>query len=137
MFPFSISVFCQTLRVNMKGEIKTWFQLSILIFCSHLCFFLSAGGTGDKTTKVVTAASKVGIGGVVVAVAVVAAIRKTVVVAKPVVAVVTGVCVRSIAVGKVAVADGPVAVSAVEIPGIGLGFWIGFGFSLSFPLLPC
>merc|ERR1712080_402824 len=124
----------------MKGEIKTWFQLSILIFCSHLRFFLSAGGTGDKTTKVVTAASKVSIGGVVVAVAVVAAIRKTVAaIQQPgvglgrslrislsgrlpllpaVVAVVAGVCVRSIAVGKVAVADGPVAVSAIEIPGI-------------------
>merc|ERR1712088_1033383 len=135
-----------------------------------LLFFLPASGTGDKTTKVVTAASKVGIWGVVVAIAVVASICKSVtvgtiqqpgvglgrsigislsgrlpllpavvavVVAKPVVAVVTGVCVRSIAVGKVAVAVGPVAVSAVENPGFGLGFWIGFGFSLSFPLLPC
>merc|ERR1712088_1043967 len=131
-----------------------------------LLFFLPASGTGDKTTKVVTAASKVGIWGVVVAIAVVASICKSVtvgtiqqpgvglgrsigislsgrlpllpavvavVVAKPVVAVVTGIGIRSVAVGKVAVAMGPVTVGAVEIPGIGFSFRIG----LSFPLLPC
>merc|ERR1712088_1107498 len=137
-----------------------------------LLFFLPASGTGDKTTKVVTAASKVGIWGVVVAIAVVASICKSVtvgtiqqpgvglgrsigislsgrlpllpavvavVVAKPVVAVVTGIGIRSVAVGKVAVATGPVTVGAVEIPGIGLSFGIGFSFrlGLSFPLLPC
>merc|ERR1712088_145634 len=123
-----------------------------------LLFFLPASGTGDKTTKVVTAASKVGIWGVVVAVAVVASICKSVtvgtiqqpgvglgrsirislsgclpllpavvavVVAKSIVAVVTGIGVRSVAVG------------AVEIPGIGLSFRIGFRLGLSFPLLPC
>merc|ERR1712060_776007 len=144
------------------------------------CLFLSfvhisvlpASGTGDKTTEIVTAASKVGIGGVVIAIAVVASICKSVtvgaiqqpgvglgrsigislsgrlpllpavvavVVAKPVVAVVTGIGIRSVAVGKVAVAMGPVTVGAVEIPGIGLSFGIGFSFrlGLSFPLLPC
>merc|ERR1712060_550311 len=142
------------------------------------CLFLSfvhisvlpASGTGDKTTEIVTAASKVGVGGVVVAVAVVASICKSVtvstiqqpgvglgrsigislsgrlplltavvavVVAQPIVAIVTGVGVRSVAVGKVAVAMGPVAVGAVEVPGIGLSFRIGFRLGLSFPLLPC
>merc|ERR1712088_235649 len=32
---------------------------------------------------------------------------------------------------------GPVAVGAVEIPGIGLSFRIGFRLGLSLPLLPC
>jgi len=58
-----------------------------------------------------------------------------VVVAKPVVAVVTGIGIRSVAVGKVAVAMGPVTVGAVEIPGIGLSFGIGFSFSGSIGLL--
>merc|ERR1712088_526175 len=126
-----------------------------------LLFFLPASGTGDKTTKVVTAASKVGIWGVMVAVAVVASICKSVTVGTiqqpgvglgrsicislsgclpllpAVVAVVACVGVRSVAVGKVAVAMGPVAVGAVEIPGIGLSFRIGFRLGLSFPLLPC
>merc|ERR1719464_1923335 len=56
-----------------------------------------------------------------------------VVVAQPIIAIVTGVGVRSVAVGKVAVAMGPVAVGAVEVPGIGLGFRLGLGL----PLLPC
>merc|ERR1719447_1577547 len=59
--------------------------------------------------------------------------------AKPVVAVVTGIGVRSVTVGKVTVAMGPVAVGAVENPGISFSLRVGFSFSLSsgFPLLPC
>merc|ERR1719339_871065 len=146
----------------MKQEIKTWFQLSILIFCRHLLSSLSTSSTGDKTAKIVTAASEVGIGGVVVAVAVVASVGKSVAVGAiqqpgvglwrsvgislsgslpllpAVVAVVAGVGVGSVAVGEVAVAMGPVSVGAVEVPGIGLGLRIGFSFrfGLSFPLLP-
>merc|ERR1719300_1493045 len=104
-------------------------------------------------------ASKVGIGGVVVAVAIVASICKSVtvgaiqqpgvglgrsisislssglpllptvvavVMAKPVVAVVTGIGVRSVTVGKVTVAMGPVAVGAVENPGISFSLRVGF-----------
>merc|ERR1719305_1234033 len=132
----------------------------LFLSSSSICFFfLPASGTGDKTTKVVTAASKVGIWGVMVAV--VASICKSVTVGTiqqpgvglgrsicislsgclpllhAIVAVVTCVGVRSVAVGKVAVAMGPVAVGAVEIPGIGLSFRIGFRLGLSFPLLPC
>merc|ERR1712051_554227 len=101
-------------------------------------------------------------GGVVVAVAVVASVGKSVAVGAiqqpgvglwrsvgislsgrlpllpAVVAVVAGVGVGSVAVGEVAVAMGPVSVGAVEVPGIGLGLRIGFSFrfGLSFPPLP-
>merc|ERR550517_1839136 len=138
----------------MKQEIKTWFQLSILIFCRHLLSSLSTSSTGDKTAKIVTAASEVGIGGVVVAVAVVASVGKSVAVGAiqqpgvglwrsvsislsgrlPLLPAVVAVVVAKsvVAVGEVAVAMGPVSVGAVEVPGIGLGLRIGF----SFPLLP-
>merc|ERR1719339_585877 len=90
----------------MKQEIKTWFQLSILIFCRHLLSSLSTSSTGDKTAKIVTAASEVGIGGVVVAVAVVASVGKS------------------------------VAVGAIQQPGVGLWRSVGISLSGSLPLLP-
>merc|ERR1712088_482849 len=71
-----------------------------------LLFFLPASGTGDKTTKVVTAASKVGIWGVVVAVAVVASICKS------------------------------VTVGTIQQPGVGLGRSIRISLSGCLPLLP-
>merc|ERR1719339_242087 len=90
----------------MKQEIKTWFQLSILIFCRHLLSSLSTSSTGDKTAKIVTAASEVGIGGVVVAVAVVASVGKS------------------------------VAVGAIQQPGVGLWRSVGISLSGRLPLLP-
>merc|ERR1712088_685733 len=71
-----------------------------------LLFFLPASGTGDKTTKVVTAASKVGIWGVMVAVAVVASICKS------------------------------VTVGTIQQPGVGLGRSICISLSGCLPLLP-
>merc|ERR1719204_695960 len=59
-----------------------------------------------------------------------------VVVAEAVVAVVAGVGVGSVAVGKVAVADRPVAVGSVEQPGLSLSLRIGLSLSGGFPLLP-
>merc|ERR1719339_5744 len=90
----------------MKQEIKTWFQLSILIFCRHLLLSFLSTSTGDKTAKIVTAASEAGIGGVVVAVAVVASVGKS------------------------------VAVGAIQQPGVGLWRSVGISLSGSLPLLP-
>merc|ERR1719339_919516 len=130
----------------MKQEIKTWFQLSILIFCRHLLLSFLSTSTGDKTAKIVTAASEVGIGGVVVAVAVVASVGKSVAVGaiqQPGVGLWRSVGISlsgrlPLLPAVVAVAMGPVSVGAVEVPGIGLGLRIGFSFrfGLSFPLLP-
>merc|ERR1719234_2236674 len=90
----------------MKQEIKTWFQLSILIFCLFdLLSFLSTSA-GNKTAKIVAAASEVGIGGVVVAVPVVSSIGKS------------------------------VSVGSIQQPGVGLGRSIGISLSGRLPLLP-
>merc|ERR1719339_806147 len=149
----------------MKQEIKTWFQLSILIFCRHLLSSLSTSSTGDKTAKIVTAASEVGIGGVVVAVAVVASVGKSVAVGAiqqpgvglwrsvgislsgrlpllpAVVAVVVAkpvvAVVAGVGVGSVAVGEVAVAMGPVSVGAVEVpGIGFSFRFGLSFPLLP-
>merc|ERR1719195_736795 len=97
---------------------------------------LLSSSARDKSAKVVAAASEVSIGSVMVAVAVVPTVGESVAtVQQPGIglrgslsvslggrlpllpAVVAVVGVRSVAVGKVVVADGPVAVGPVEQPG--------------------
>merc|ERR1719204_891425 len=128
---------------------------------------LLSSSARDKSAEVVAAASKVSVGSMVVAVAVVPTVGESVatvqqpgislrgslsvslssrlpllpavvavVVAEAVVAVVAGVGVWSVAVGKVTVADGPVAMGSVEQPGLSLSLRIGLSLSSGLPLLP-
>merc|ERR1719225_1095212 len=122
--------------------------------------FLSASA-GDKTTEVITAATKVGIWRMVVSVTVISSIGKSVTVVASiqqpwvglrrsvgislssrlpllptVVAIMASIGIGSVAVSKVAVAMGPIAIGAVEHPGIRLGVSFSLGLSSGLPLLP-
>merc|ERR1719225_636398 len=59
-----------------------------------------------------------------------------IVMAKTIVSIMTSIGIGSVAVSKVAVAMGPIAIGAVEHPGIRLGVSFSLGLSSGLPLLP-